>query len=517
MQWPRTRPARVLTGSRSALIDRAALCPTEQTIGSVADPARTVSILLQPASAAFARSGRRAYDIYIGDDDVAEWMRTERPILDASEMLAGGRGGIDERLMAVCGVAAVHPLIPADRDELKFVGFVPEDDVPQVRAAVFAAGAGRIGAYSECSWSTAGTGTFRGDASTAPAVGAAGTFEQVAEVRCETVVPHHRVAAVTRAFIDAHPYEEPAFDVYQLRTPSAVGRGRVAAHPCTAAGIVAAISTLGVPAERSVSSIGVLPGTPTQAVSTGSEDGSRALLVVSSEPLGRLLSSLLELGTSAVVVCPAAEQVEVALLASRDIDVVVFDMDAAIIAVGPALAAALSRSIGLAVELAEPLEFPSGASHTAESNGEVAGQVVQETAVTEAQPGVWRLNFDGGSRGNPGPAAYGFVLVDPDGNEAARVGQVLGSTTNNVAEYTGLLRGLEHALELGVREIEIRGDSELIVKQVLGQYRVKNAQLKPIYDDVMRLLGTFASHSIRHVYRADNSIADSLVNQALDA
>jgi ribonuclease HI len=131
--------------------------------------------------------------------------------------------------------------------------------------------------------------------------------------------------------------------------------------------------------------------------------------------------------------------------------------------------------------------------------------------------GRWRLNFDGGSRGNPGPAAYGFVLVDADGNEAARVGEVLGRTTNNVAEYTGLVRGLEHALELGVRELAVRGDSELIVKQLRGEYRVKNETLKPLYEQARALLDRFDSTDVAHVYRADNSIADSLVNEALDA
>lgn len=129
---------------------------------------------------------------------------------------------------------------------------------------------------------------------------------------------------------------------------------------------------------------------------------------------------------------------------------------------------------------------------------------------------TWTIYTDGGSRGNPGPAAYGWVLYDPDGQEHETDGVRIGSTTNNVAEWTGLLRGLEHALERGIRTLSIRGDSELVVKQVTGVYKVKNATLKPLAEQVAALLRRFDRVDVKHVYRADNARADAVANEAMD-
>ena len=129
----------------------------------------------------------------------------------------------------------------------------------------------------------------------------------------------------------------------------------------------------------------------------------------------------------------------------------------------------------------------------------------------------WSLFFDGGSRGNPGPAAYGWVLHSPDGEEAARGCEHIGSTTNNVAEYTGLVRGLEHAVGLGITGLDVRGDSELIVKQLNGIYRVKSKDLKPLYVRAKELLESLSPTTVSHVYRDHNAVADALVNEALDA
>jgi ribonuclease HI len=128
----------------------------------------------------------------------------------------------------------------------------------------------------------------------------------------------------------------------------------------------------------------------------------------------------------------------------------------------------------------------------------------------------WRMHFDGGSRGNPGPAAWGWVLFQPDGAEAARDCGHIGHATNNVAEYTGLVRGLEGALGHGVTTLDVRGDSELIIKQLRGEYKVKNAALKPLYEQAATMLRSLNSWNAEHVYRADNKIADGLVNEALD-
>jgi len=124
---------------------------------------------------------------------------------------------------------------------------------------------------------------------------------------------------------------------------------------------------------------------------------------------------------------------------------------------------------------------------------------------------------DGGSRGNPGPAASGAVLFDEGGAVLREVGTFLGVATNNVAEWTGLVTGLEAALELGIDDLAVRLDSELVVKQISGQYRVKHEGLIPLHAKAKVLLRKFARVDVQHVRRKENAAADALVNQVLDA
>jgi ribonuclease HI len=126
------------------------------------------------------------------------------------------------------------------------------------------------------------------------------------------------------------------------------------------------------------------------------------------------------------------------------------------------------------------------------------------------------VNVDGGARGNPGPAAIGVVLRDEEGQVLEEVGERIGEATNNVAEYKALLRGIELASAQGATGLELVGDSELVVRQVEGRYKVKNAGMKELHAEVKRALANFDSWSIRHVRRAENADADRLVNQALD-
>jgi ribonuclease HI len=127
------------------------------------------------------------------------------------------------------------------------------------------------------------------------------------------------------------------------------------------------------------------------------------------------------------------------------------------------------------------------------------------------------VNVDGGSRGNPGPAAIGVVVAGPDGAILDEVAEAIGVTTNNVAEYRALLRGLERARALGATEVEIVGDSELIARQLTGRYKVKHPAMKPLYLEAMDALRAFERWKIRTVPRALNADADALVNAALDA
>ncbi len=127
------------------------------------------------------------------------------------------------------------------------------------------------------------------------------------------------------------------------------------------------------------------------------------------------------------------------------------------------------------------------------------------------------LHCDGGSRGNPGPAGVGVVITDAGGEVVGEVSQAIGIATNNVAEYEAVIRGLARAAELGATEVDLIGDSELIAKQITGEYRVKHADMKPLHSKVTEALSRFDDWTIRTVPRAQNADADALVNQALDS
>lgn len=126
------------------------------------------------------------------------------------------------------------------------------------------------------------------------------------------------------------------------------------------------------------------------------------------------------------------------------------------------------------------------------------------------------LYTDGASRGNPGPAGIGVILLDEDGLPLERIARYIGVTTNNQAEYQALLAGLEAAARLGAQEVEVRLDSELIVKQIRGQYRVRNPRLWPLYLRARALLLSFTRSTIVHIRRELNREADRLANQSID-
>ena len=126
------------------------------------------------------------------------------------------------------------------------------------------------------------------------------------------------------------------------------------------------------------------------------------------------------------------------------------------------------------------------------------------------------VHVDGGARGNPGPAAVGVVVSTPGGEVLDEIGEVIGVATNNVAEYRGLLLGLERARALGATEVEVVNDSELVARQVQGDYKVKHAGLKPLHQQALTALRAFDRWSIRSVPRERNARADALVNAALD-
>ena len=138
-------------------------------------------------------------------------------------------------------------------------------------------------------------------------------------------------------------------------------------------------------------------------------------------------------------------------------------------------------------------------------------------APAEPKPAAYRANIDGGSRGNPGPAAYGVVIRDGSGELVAKLKKYIGRMSNNVAEYYGLIAALDYAQSHKIRALRIESDSELLVKQMRGQYKVKSADLQPLFERAKKMAQGFESFRIDHVYREQNREADALANEALDA
>jgi ribonuclease HI len=126
------------------------------------------------------------------------------------------------------------------------------------------------------------------------------------------------------------------------------------------------------------------------------------------------------------------------------------------------------------------------------------------------------INCDGAARGNPGPAGAGAIVVDENGAVLAEVAEGLGETTNNVAEYTAVIRGLEEAKRLGAREVLLRSDSQLLINQLTGRYRVKAPHLQPLHKRVRDLMRAFTRVDLEHVPRERNAAADSLANLGVD-
>jgi len=130
--------------------------------------------------------------------------------------------------------------------------------------------------------------------------------------------------------------------------------------------------------------------------------------------------------------------------------------------------------------------------------------------------GMVIIHTDGASRGNPGLAGLGALLEDEDGQVLGAVSKFLGETTNNQAEYMAVIEGLKAAIEMGAKSVELRADSELVVKQINGQYKVKKPELKPRHAEVMGLLEKFGSYVVKYIPREKNAAADALANEAID-
>lgn len=187
---------------------------------------------------------------------------------------------------------------------------------------------------------------------------------------------------------------------------------------------------------------------------------------------------------------------------------------------GRALQAAVMRFIAREEPLVATLgAFPQLDRTRLQRALEKAAGLLEGTEAEEEQAPSYirlRLYSDGAARGNPGPAGAGAVLVEPSGQVVDRLGKFLGHQTNNYAEYQGLLLGLRRARELGVREVEVFADSELMIRQLGGRYQVKSPSLRPLYEEALKVLNEFERVKLVHVPREMNRAADEMSNKAIE-
>jgi len=468
-------------------------------------------------------------------------------VIAAHTSLDKARGGMADVIAELLDLEAVVPLAPAAADALKLVGFVPADDADLVRKALFAAGAGVIGEYEHCSWSVGGQGTFFGRETTNPAAGVPGRDETVDELRIEVVFPRRLRRRVTSTYVAAHPYEEPAYDVIPLDNEIAsLGLGRLGAlpKPTTLAELaedVAAVLRLSSVrysggAGREVRRVAVLPGSGAEAIARGVAQVADVLItgdVKYHEARAAQAQGL------ALIDAPhgVTEQEGVLRWAGRLADALgtaasVETFRNAAVAVwsdsggGATAAASVTAREDAPDEAGETEEVEASAPAPSPQPAPAVATAPAAAAAPAPREGVrsvnrdddrYHLYTDGGARGNPGPAGIGARLMTAGGDVVEDVSDYIGKATNNVAEYQALIAGLEVALDRGVERLDVFLDSELVVRQVNGRYKVKDAGLKPLHQQACLLLSRFHEVDVKHVRREQNAAADALVNQAIDA
>lgn len=176
-------------------------------------------------------------------------------------------------------------------------------------------------------------------------------------------------------------------------------------------------------------------------------------------------------------------------------------------------AARAAEELDEAMELSKVEREKRRKERAAEAERERAAAAAAEEAERVKRT---RLYTDGAARGNPGPAGAGAVIVSPDGHIVAKIGKFLGDSTNNVAEYMGLILGLKRAKAMGIKELDVYSDSELLVRQLAGDYAVKAEHLRPLHDEARALLKAFSEIQVRHIPREENEQADAMSNRAID-
>ncbi|HUK78858.1 MAG TPA: Nif3-like dinuclear metal center hexameric protein, partial [Thermoleophilia bacterium] len=366
------------------------------------------------------------------------------------------------------------------------------------------AGAGRIGDYVHCSFSAAGEGTFEPGPRAHPSIGEVGVEQSSGELRLEAVFPRALRRAVADAFVAAHSYEEPAFDLYpvddEVRT---LGLGRIGYLPAprqleSFAGDVAGL--FGLPAirhtgdgARLIEGIAVVPGSGASLIDEAAAAGVGVLVTGDvkyhdADRADRLGLALID------VPHEIAEGYAMRHWADQLAEELRHDKVAVTFLEQPRR---LWRRLALSAEIEETTDGRPQRHNHADDHS--------------------LLYVDGGSRGNPGPAAIGGRLVGPDGEVEEEFSDTIGRTTNNVAEYQALIVGLELALDRKVHKLTVHSDSELICRQLTGRYKVKDANMRSYHAQATALLQQFQEVEIKCIRREENAPADRLVNEALDA
>jgi len=188
-------------------------------------------------------------------------------------------------------------------------------------------------------------------------------------------------------------------------------------------------------------------------------------------------------------------------------------------ALGKLVAAAADRveeAEGAREAAAAPQKGGAKVRRSSEAERRAEESAREAARAAAARPQRARLYSDGAARGNPGPAGAGAVMLNADGHVVAKIGKFLGDSTNNVAEYMGLILGLRRAKAMGIKELDVFSDSELMVRQLAGDYAVKAEHLRPLHDEARSLLKAFSEVEVRHVPREENAQADLMSNRAID-
>ena len=492
-------------------------------VGDPAAEATSVLVALDPTEAALdeaARTGCQALLVHhplvfepldavtAGTHPGGLVLRAARAgiaVIAAHTNVDSARGGLADIVCEALELEGLKPLAPARLDWCKLVGFVPEGGADAVRRAIFAAGAGVIGDYIHCSFSLPGEGTFQPTERAHPSIGEVGIEQATGEFRLEAVFPRALRREVVDAFVAAHSYEEPAFDVYPVENEvRSLGLGRVGylRQPGTLDQFATQVGAVfDLPAirytgddQRVVESIAVVPGSGMSLL----DDALRARVDV-------LLTGDIKYHD--------ADRADRRGLALVDVPHEIAE-GVAMQRWALQLADALRHDRCTVTFFAEPRRLWRRLALVAE---------VQEAMATVTNHSVHNhlddhtlLYVDGGSRGNPGPAANGGRLVGPDGELEEEFSDTIGTATNNVAEYQALIAGLELALDRKVRKLTVHSDSELVCRQLSGQYRVKDADLARYHEQAQRLLDQFQEAAVKCIRREANAHADRLVNEALD-